>query len=237
MFVDVVYAAEGLAARYGECQRPHLDLKLALNLVQQVERILARAVELVDEDHDGRVAHAAYVHQLARLRLDTLRAVYYDDDRIDGRERAVGILGEILMARGVEDVDLDILVVETHDRRCDRDAALALDLHEIGRGALLYLVALDGSCHMYGPAEEEQFLGKGSLSRIGVRYDCKGSALGYFVDQRHDLRDFISPAKITLPRRPCKTFGHLSVCGLRSPRFTACRRTVRVKFAYRVRDV
>ena len=73
------------------------------------------------------------------------------------------------MARGVEDVDLDILVVETHDRRCDRDAALALDLHEIGRGALLYLVALDGSGHMYGPAEEEQFLGKGSLSRIGVR--------------------------------------------------------------------
>ncbi len=182
LFVYVVYAAERLAARYRKGQRPHLDLQLALHLVEQIERILARTVELVDKDHYRRAAHAADIHQLARLRLDALGAVddYYD--RVDGRQRAVGILGEVLVAGRVEDVDLHVAVLEAHDRRGHRDASLTLYLHEVRRGALLYLVALHGTRHMYCAAEEQQFLGKGRLTGIGVRYDGEGSASPYLVD-------------------------------------------------------
>ena len=75
---------------------------------------------------------------------------------VDGREGAVGVLGEILVARGVEDVDLAAGILESHDGRGDRNTALALDFHEVGGGAFLDFVALDGSGHMDGAAEQEQ---------------------------------------------------------------------------------
>ena len=107
---------------------------------------------------------------LARLRLDALRSVDDDDDRIDGRERAVGVLCEVLVAGGVENIDLASRVFEAHHGRGHRNASLALDLHEVGRGALLDLVALDGSGHVDRAAEEQQFLREGwSCPRRGGR--------------------------------------------------------------------
>ena len=176
LLVDVVDPLEGRAARNGERQRPHTDLELLLHLVQQVERILAGAVELVDEDDHRSVAHAAHLHQLAGLRLDALRAVDHDDDRIDGRQGAVGVLGEIFVSRGVEDVDLASPVFETHHGGGDRDASLPFDLHEVGGGSLLDLVALHGPGHVDGAAEEQQFLGQGGLAGIGVGDHRKGAA-------------------------------------------------------------
>ena len=180
LFVEVVDALERGAVRDRESQRPHADLQLLLHLVQQVERLLRGAVQLVDEDDHGGFAHAADRHQLAGLGLDALGAVDHDDDRIHGRQRAVGVLGEILVARGVEDVDLAALVFEAHDGRGHRDASLAFDLHEVGRRALLDLVALDGSGHMDGAAEQQQFLGKGGFARVGVGDDGEGPPPGYF---------------------------------------------------------
>ncbi len=168
LLVEVVHALEGRTVGYGESQRPHADAQLALHLVQQVEGILRRTVELVDEDDHRRRTHAAHLHQLARLRLHALGAVDDDDDRVHGRERAVGIFGEVLVARRIEDVDLVAPVFEAHDGRGDRDASLALDLHEVGGRPLLDLIALDGTRHVDRTAEQQQLLGKGRLTRIGV---------------------------------------------------------------------
>lgn len=174
--VEVVYALERGAVRDRERQRPHADVELLFDLVQQVERLLRGAVELVDEDDYRGRAHAADLHQLARLRLDALGAVDDDDDRIDGRQRAEGVLGEVFVARSVENVDLRALVFEAHYGRGDRDSALAFDLHEVRSGALLDLVALDGPGDVDGAAEEEQFLGKGGFTRVGVGDDREGAA-------------------------------------------------------------
>ena len=173
--VEVVYALERGAVRDRERQRPHADVELLFDLVQQVERLLRGAVELVDEDDYRGRAHAADLHQLARLRLDALGAVDDDDDRIDGRERAVGVLCEVLVAGGVENIDLASRVFEAHHGRGDRDSALAFDLHEVRSGALLDLVALDGSGHVDRAAEEQQFLREGGLARVGVGDDGEGS--------------------------------------------------------------
>ena len=169
--IDVVNALERRAVGDRKGQRTYFDAQLALHLVQQVEGVLARAVQLVDEDHHRRLAHPAHLHQAARLLLDALGAVDDDDDRIDGRQRAVGVLGEILVAGRIENIDLHSVILETHDGGGHRDAALPFDLHEIGRRALLDLVALDGARHVDRAAEEQQLLGKGGFAGVGVRND------------------------------------------------------------------
>ena len=176
LFVEVVDPAERGAVRNGEGQRPHADAQFLFHLVQQVERLLGGAVEFVDEDDHRRRTHTAHLHQFAGLRLDALGTVDDDDDRIDGRQRAVGVFGEVLVARGVEDVDLGALVFEAHHGRGDRDAALALDLHEVRRGAFLDLVAFDRPGDVDGTAEEQQLLGEGGFTRVGVGDDREGAA-------------------------------------------------------------
>ena len=54
LVVDVIDTLEVGATRYGERQGPHGNLQLLLNLLQQLKRLLAGAVEFVDEDHHGR---------------------------------------------------------------------------------------------------------------------------------------------------------------------------------------
>ena len=145
----VVHALELLAAADGPVHGIGLDAQLPLHLVQQIEGILTGAVHLIDKDHHGRRTHTTDMHQLARLRLHSLRSVNYDNNRIDSRQRAVGILGKILVSGCVEDVDLDILVVETHHRRSHRDTSLTLDLHKVGCSTLLDFVA-EILCCLFG---------------------------------------------------------------------------------------
>ena len=182
LLVDVVHALERIAARDGECQRTYTNLQLALNLIQQIERVLARAVQLIDKYHYGGIAHTAYVHQLTSLRLDTLRSVNNDDNRIYGRQRTIGILGKILVTRGIEDVDFHILIVESHNRCSNRDTALALDFHKVGCGTLLNLIALYSTRNVDGTSKEEQLLGKSGLTGIGVCNNGKCSSFGYLVN-------------------------------------------------------
>ena len=54
--------------------------------------------------------------------------------RVGGHQGAVGVLGEVLVARGVQNVDAEALVLELHDRRGDGDAALLFNLHPVGGG-------------------------------------------------------------------------------------------------------
>ena len=156
-------------------------LQLLFQFVQEVEGVLALAVHLVDEDDDWRLSHAADLHQLTGLRLHTLGAIHNYDGTIDSREGAERVLSKVLVARSVKDVDLVAAIVELHDRGCDRDAALLLNLHPVAGGSLAYLVALHGTCHLYLPAKEEQFLRQRGLAGIGMRDDGKGASAFYFL--------------------------------------------------------
>ena len=44
----------------------------------------------------------------------------------------------------------------------------------------LYLIALYRTCYLYGTTKQQQFLGKGCLTRIGVRYNGKRTATANF---------------------------------------------------------
>ena len=68
------------------------DVEHLLHIVNELERVLALAIELVDEGHDRRVAEPANLHQLDRALLDALRAVDDHQRRVDRGEHAVGVL-------------------------------------------------------------------------------------------------------------------------------------------------
>jgi len=82
------------------------------------------------------------------------------------------------VSRCVEQIDGVILVFKLHHRAGDRNPALLLDLHPVGRGVTRALAALDGAGQLDGTAEEQQFFGQRGLAGIRVRDDRKGAPLG-----------------------------------------------------------
>ena len=156
-------------------------MEFFFELVEEVEGILALAVHLVDEHDDGRLAHTANGHQLARLRLHTLGTVNDDDGRVNGSERAEGIFGKVLVTGSVKDIDLIVIIVEFHHRGGHGDSALLLDVHPVGCSCLAYLVALDSACHLNLSAEEQELLGERGLTGVRVRDDGESSPAFYFL--------------------------------------------------------
>ena len=71
-------------------RRGHVECQRLLNLLQQVERVAALAVELVDNSDDLHVAQAADLEELAGLLLDPLGAI---------GDRGQGAAGGIVSAR------------------------------------------------------------------------------------------------------------------------------------------
>ena len=203
LFVKVVDPFEIGAVSDGKGQRTHTDVQLLLHLIQEVERFFRRTVELIDEDDDRRIAHPADLHQFAGLRLDAFCAIDDDDDRIDRRKCAISILGEIFVARCVENIDFHPFVFESHDRRRNRDAALAFDFHEVRCRALLDFVVLDGTGDVDGSAEKQQLFGQCGFTGIRMGDDSKRPPTDYFFLLCHNRCSdwFFGPAKIR------KTFG------------------------------
>ena len=114
--LEVVTAVEGAAHADRPDHRRDVELQGFVNLVEQLEGVASLAVDLVDEGHDRHVAQPADLEQLPRLALDAFRRVDHHDRRIDRRQRPVGVLAEVLVAGGVEEVEDEAAVGEGHHR-------------------------------------------------------------------------------------------------------------------------
>src|SRR5699024_9535621 len=108
----------------------------------------------------------------------TLGGVNDHDGGVGRHQGTVGVLGEVLVARGIQDVDAVALVLELHDGRGDRNAALLLDLHPVGGGGPAVLLTLDHTGLGDGSAIEQEFFGQGGFAGVGVADDGKGTAPG-----------------------------------------------------------
>ena len=164
--------------------RRGVERERLLDLVEQVERIAALAVHLVDEGDDRDVAQPADLEQLSGARLDALGGVDHHDGGIDRGQRAVGVLGEVLVARRVEQVEDEVVVFEGHHRGDDRDAALPLDRHPVGLGRAAVALGLDVAGELDGAAEQQKLLGQRGLAGIGMRDDGEGAPALDFVGER-----------------------------------------------------
>ena len=137
----------------------------------QRQRLAHLAVHLVDEGDDRRGAQAAHFEQLDRLLLHALGGVDHHHRGVDRGEHAIGVLGKVLVARRVEQVDRVPGVLELHHRARDRDAALLLDLHPVGRRVARALARLDGAGQLDRAAVQQQLLGQRRLAGVRVRDD------------------------------------------------------------------
>jgi hypothetical protein len=177
----VVHAAERRARADRPGDRRHLDAEHPLGLLEQVERIERRPVELVDEGEDRDAAPVADLEQLDGLRLHAARRVEQHDRRVGGRERAVRVLAEVLVAGRVEQVEHVSLERHLQRRRRDADAALALERHEVAGRALPPRLAAHDARLAQRSGVEQQLLRQRRLPGVGVRHDREGAAAGGLV--------------------------------------------------------
>ena len=63
------------------------------------------------------MAHNADLEQLSRLRLDTLGSVNDHDCGVRCHQGTVGILREILMSRGIQNIDAVPVILELQSRK------------------------------------------------------------------------------------------------------------------------
>ena len=156
--------------------RRGIERERLLDLVDQVERVAALAVHLVDEGDDRNVAQPADLEQLARPRLDAFGRVDHHHGRIDRREGPIGVFGEILVARRIEQVEHPAVVLEGHHRGNDGNPALTLDAHPVRTRGAPVALGLDLAGKLNGTPEQQELLRQRGLARIRVGDDRKGAS-------------------------------------------------------------
>ncbi len=182
-FIQAVHTLETLSHPDRPAQRGDGQVEFLLDLVQEVKPVLSFTVQFVDKHDDRRVTHPADFHQSFSLFLHTFRYVYHHDHAIHGRQRPEGILGKILVARGVEDIDFQPAVGESHDRCGHGDAPLAFDLHKVGSRMLLDLVGFYRPGDLDRTTKKQQLFCQCRLSRIRVADDPEGPPfLDFFLN-------------------------------------------------------
>ena len=176
--VAVVHALEVAVRADGPVDRAGADAQHLLKLLHQGERVLRGAVHLVDEGEDRDIAQAADLEELDGLRLHALGRVDEHHGAVRRDEHAVGVLREVLVAGGIQNVDVEAVELKLHRRGGDGDAALLLDLHPVAGGVLIALAGLDGARRADGTRVEQQLLRQRRLARVGVGDDGERAAAG-----------------------------------------------------------
>ena len=93
----------------GQVMGAHWILRFFSMSSRRSKGFLPLPVQLVDEGHDRGVAQAADFQQLLGLALHPLDRVDDHQDRVDGGQHPVGVLGKVVVAGGVQQVDLEAL--------------------------------------------------------------------------------------------------------------------------------
>ena len=194
----VVDAPEDAAAEDGPGDRVDADAEHVLHLADEVEGVAPRTVELVHEGEDGDGPLPADPEELAGLGLHALGAVEEHDRAVHRVERPVGVLAEVGVARGVEQVHLQPPVGELQDAGGDGDPALPLHLHPVGDGAGPPPLGLHRPGQLDDAAVEQELLGERRLAGVRVGDDGEGAPACDLV--LHGVR----PSGRTLPITPSR---------------------------------
>ena len=139
LLLTVINSAEPWSVAQRPIHRISVDAEDGFQLVEQVHRRAGRAVQLIHESENRHSTTAADFEKFPRLTFDPLTGIHHHHSRVHGSEHAVGVLGEIFVARRIEDVDDAVLVFELQDGGAHRDTALFFEVHPVrGRRALVF---------------------------------------------------------------------------------------------------
>ena len=120
--------------------------------------------------------HGADLKELSGLRLDALGGVDDHHGAVGSHQGAVGVLGEVLMPGGIQNIDAIALVFKLHHRGGDGDSSLFFHFHPVGNGMAIGLLALYRARGLNGAAVEQKLLGQSGFTRVGVGDDGEGSS-------------------------------------------------------------
>ena len=179
--VQEVIGAHKLAPNAdGPAGRGDINRQILLNLVDDLKHIAAFAVHLVAKGQDRQVTQPADLKQLLRLAFHALGPVNHHDRGVDGGEGAIGVLGEIRVTGGVDQIEAELAVVKGHGRGGYGNAPIRFDLHEVGPRAPRFALGAHLACHLNGAPEQQELFGQSGFARVGVRDDRKCPAAGDF---------------------------------------------------------
>ena len=166
--VQAVDADEGLADPDGPAHGRAVDFQHLLHLVHDLDGVPPFPVELVDEGHDRCIPQPADLHQLDGALLDALGDVDHHQGGIHCGERAIGVLGEVGVPRGVQQINDTSPVGKLHHGGSDGDSPLLFQLHPVGHRVAAALAGLDRARQLDRAAVLQQALREGRLAGIGV---------------------------------------------------------------------
>ena len=127
---------------------PHADAEQILHLARHAGDVRTGHVHLVENGHDLQMVVDRQIGVGHGLGLHSLRRVDDEDGTLAGAHAARDLVGEVHVARSVDQVEAVGLAitrgVEHRDGMAlDGDAALALELHRV-EGLVAYQPLLDG---------------------------------------------------------------------------------------------
>ena len=135
-----------------------------LDLLDDAEEVGSQAIELVDEDDARYLGLVGITPVSFRLRFDAAGTAEDADAAVEHLERTVNLDGEVDVPGGVDDIQAVLVPLAAGRGRLDRDPALLLLLHEVGRGGAVMhftdLVDLAG--------ELEDAFGRRGFARVDV---------------------------------------------------------------------
>ena len=179
LLFPVVDTGKLLAAADGPVDGVGVDTQFPLYLLAQLQGVTGLTVHLVDKGKNGDVPQGADLEQLPGLRLHALGAVDDHDGAVSSHQGPVSVLGEVLMAGGIQNVDAEAVVLELHHGAGDGNAALLFDLHPVGGGSLGPL-ALDLAGLRDGAAVKQELFRQCGLTGVRVRNDSECPPPGNF---------------------------------------------------------
>ena len=132
----------------------HGKLKLVVGSAQVGHKVQAvvvgllgvgtRTVDLVDDDHDLKAGIDSVTQHEAGLGHGTLKSVDQQQGAVGHTQHALDLAAEVGVARGVDDVDLNVLVLDRDVLGENRNAALALLVVRVQDAVLDLLVGTEG---------------------------------------------------------------------------------------------
>ena len=170
----VVNALEFLAAADGPVHGIGGNAQHLLNFLAEFKGVPGFPVHLVDEGEDGDVPQGTNLEQLDGLGLYAFGSVNDHDGAVRSHKGTVGVLAEILVSGGVQNVDAVTVIVELEHRAGYRNTTLLFDLHPVGDCMAGVLLSLYAARLLDGSAVKEQLLSKGGFT--GVRMADNGKS-------------------------------------------------------------
>ena len=149
---------------------------------------LHRPVALVHERENRHAALAADLEQFSRLRLDAFCGINHHHHRVHGGQHAISVLGKILVAGRVEQIEPVAVVIKLEHGRADRDAALLFQFHPVARRGALVLARGHGAGELHRAAVKQQLFRQRRLAGVRMRNDGERAPPLDFSGNAHKAR-------------------------------------------------